>query len=193
MELEQLFLRKEELPILYKSCFQVPIHPKLLDKDIKIDETIAQRLFPQVAEEWYEDLKNYSPESNLEKEWIDNLFLKEKPEITKHFDHQIVNKIWRDDVNFMDNGLVQCFSICRNAGGSIYFREDDNNCESLIPNMYMKLLEEKAKEFEYKKVGEYSIARVYSQHNVDAYPGALFLRNWAVMYMNEVFRQVFKN
>ncbi len=191
MKLEELFLKKEELPILYKSCFQIPIHPKLLDENIKIDETIAKRIFSEVAEEWYEDLKRYSPETNQEKEWINNVFLKEKPEITKHFDHQRLNGVWQDDVNFMDNGLVQCFSICRNAGGSIYFREGDNNCESLIPNMYLRLSEEKAKEFGYRKVGEYLIALTYSQHNVDAHPGALFLRNWAIAYMNEVFRQIF--
>ena len=32
---------------------------------------------------------------------------------------------------------------------------------------------------------------VYAQHNIDHYPGALFLRNWAILYMNEVFKQVF--
>ena len=32
---------------------------------------------------------------------------------------------------------------------------------------------------------------VYAQHNVDSYPGALFLRNWAILYMNEVFKELF--
>ncbi|MBI2056821.1 hypothetical protein HYT91_01050 [Candidatus Pacearchaeota archaeon] len=86
MELEKLFLTKQELPILYKNCFQIPIHPKLLDENVKIDNLIAQRLFPKVAEEWYKDLKNYSPETNQEKEWIKKVFLKNKPKITKHFD-----------------------------------------------------------------------------------------------------------
>ncbi|MBI2004404.1 hypothetical protein HYS72_02985 [Candidatus Pacearchaeota archaeon] len=191
MELEKLFLKKEELPILYKSCFQIPIHPKLLNEEIKINENIATRIFSKVAQEWYEDLKNYSPETNQEKEWIKKVFLKNKPKITKHFDSQILNGVWQDDVNFIDNGLVQCFSICRNSGGSIYFNNEDINCQTLIPNNYLKFSEEKTKEFEFKKVGEYSIAHVYSQHNIDAYPGALFLRNWAITYMNEVFKQIF--
>jgi len=39
MNLEQLFLKKEELPILYKTCFEIPIHPKLLDENLRIDES----------------------------------------------------------------------------------------------------------------------------------------------------------
>ena len=47
--------------------------------------------------------------------------------------------------------------------------------------------DKKAKEFEIRK----NTAFVYAHHNIDAYPGALFLRNWAIRYMNEVFKQIF--
>lgn len=187
MELEQLFLKKEELPILYKTCFQIPIYPQLLNDNIKIDETIAQRIFPEVAEEWYEDLKKYNPKEKEEKEWINNVFLKEKPVIEKNYNHQILN-YWQDDVSFADNGFVTCFSINRNAGGSIYFYEEDINCQS-IGRAYIHFSDEKYKEFKPK---EQSNLFVYSSHNIDHYPGALFLRNWAIKYMNEVFKEVFK-
>lgn len=186
MELEELFLKKEELPILYKTCFQIPIHPKLLDPSLNIDTLIAKRIFPDVAQDWYEDLKKYNPEDKQEKEWIDNVFLKEKPVIEKQFNHQIMN-FWQDDTNIEKNGFVSCFSISRNAGGSIYFDEEDFNCRS-IGKAYIHFSDEKYKEF--KPEGEDNLF-VYSSHNIDHYPGALFLRNWAIKYMNEVFRQVF--
>lgn len=189
MQLEELFLKKQELPILNETCFQIPIHPRLLDPNLKIDETIAQRIFPEVAQDWYDDLRRYIPEDLEKRNWIKRVFLKEKPVIEKNFGHQMLN-FWEDDVNFMDNGLVQCFSISRNAGGSIYFNEDDENCLS-FGQLYIKFPNEKLKEFEYEKLGEYSKILTYSQHNIDHYPGALFLRNWAIRYMNEVFKQVF--
>ncbi len=184
MILEELFLKKEELPILHETCFQIPIHPKLLDNNLRIDEAIAQRIFPKVAKEWYTELKEYHPEDDKKKEWIDNVFLKEKPNIEKHFNHQIFN-FWQDDVNFMDNGLVQCFSISRNAGGSLYFNKDEFNCQS-FGNLYIRFSEDKKKEFQFEKNKIY----VYSSHNIDHYPGALFLRNWAIKYMNKVFKQI---
>lgn len=186
MKLEELFLKKEELPIFYENCFQIPIHPRLLDQNIEIDESIARRIFPEVAEEWYEDLKKYSPEDAQRKEWINRVFIKEKPKITRVYNHQILNEFWQDDVNFMDNGLVQCFSINRNAGGSIYFNKDEYNCQS-FGELYIKFSEDKKKEFKFEENKIY----VYSSHNIDHYPGALFLRNWAIKYMNEVFKQVF--
>lgn len=191
MELEKLFLKKQELPILNETCFQIPIHVKLLDPTLNIDTSIAQRIFPEVAQEWYEELKRYIPEDLEKRNWIKRVFLKEKPVIKKHYNHQILNKFWEDDVNFMDNGLVQCFSISRNGGGSIYFNENEFNCQS-FGEIYIKFSEEKLKEFEYEKIGDYSKILTYSQHNIDHYPGALFLRNWAIKYMNEVFKQVFK-
>ena len=47
MELEKLFLRKEELPILHETCFQIPIHPRLLNPDLEIEESIARKNIPK--------------------------------------------------------------------------------------------------------------------------------------------------
>lgn len=187
MQLEDLFLTKEELPILHKNCFQIPIHPKLLDETLNIDEDIAKRIFPQVAEEWYEDLKKYSPEDRGEKEWINEIFLKEKPKmIINEFNRQVLRNVWEDQIMIADNGFVTCFSINRNAGGSLYFNKEDSNCQS-FRNIYIKFSEEKKKEFQFDKKKIYA----YAQHKIDYYPGALFLRNWAIKYMNEAFKQIF--
>ncbi len=191
MDLEELFLKKEELPIFHKNCFQIPLHPRLLEPSIKIDETIAQKVFPEVAQEWYEELKKYSAEDNQEKEWINSVFLKEKPIIEKYYNHQMILGFWQDEVNFRENGFVTCFSINRNAGGSLYFNSGDMNCETAIPGYYIKFSKEKAKEFEFENFRDNSRCLVYGSHNIDHYPAALFLRNWAIKYMNEVFKQVF--
>ncbi len=115
MELEKLFLTKQELPILYQTCFEIPIHPKLLDENIKINPDIARDLFPQAAEDWYNDLINYVKYENPEnKEWINEVFLKEKPEILRVNDRQFLD-VWEDNIHTSDNGLVTCFSINRNA------------------------------------------------------------------------------
>jgi hypothetical protein len=188
MKLEELFLKKEELPILYETCFQVPIHPRLLRNNIKINETIAQRIFLDVAKEWYNDLKKYVETENPEnKEWINEVFLKEEPKITKMPNRQFFN-YWEDYIQTNENGLVTCFSISRNAGGSLYFDKDEMNCES-FGKLYIKFSEEKIKEFRFEE--KFNKSFCYAGTNIDSYPGALFLRNWAIKYMNEVFKQVF--
>lgn len=193
MELEKLFLTKEELPIIHQTGFQIPVHPKLLDENIKIRKNIAHEVFPKAVEEWYKDLIEYSKhnKNQEEKEWIKRVFLKEKPKIKKHFGSQRIMDLWEDETDNTNNGFVRCFSISRDAGGTIYFNKGDLNCKAFIPSLYIKFAEEKSKEFSAKESEKYDSSFVYSQHNVDYYPGALFLRNWAILYMNEVFKEIF--
>lgn len=186
MKLEQLYLKKEELPILYANCFQIPIHSKLLNENIKIDEDIAKKIFPQVAEEWYVELKEYTKTLENEKKFIEKNYLKQKPKIENHLGQQILNW-WKDNITLEENGFVSSFCIDRDFGGTLYFLKEDRNCQFHIPNGFIKFSKEKSKEFEIKE----DTAFVYSQHNITSYPGALFLRNWAILYMNEVFKQIF--
>ena len=51
MQLENLIIKKDEIPILYEYCFQVPIHPKLLNQNVNIDENTARGVFSKAAEE----------------------------------------------------------------------------------------------------------------------------------------------
>jgi hypothetical protein len=188
MRKDLLLLTKDELPILHDICFQIPIHPKLLNLDIKINPLTAKEIFPQVAEEWRSDLIEHLPmEKDLEKrKWYEEVFLK-KEGIKIEYGRQFFG-IWEDEIQLADNGLVVGFSISRNAGGSLYFDKEEMNCQSLpiFGKPYIKFSDEKAKEFEFEKNRFF----VYSPHNVDYYPGALFLRNWAIRYMNEVFKEI---
>jgi hypothetical protein len=144
MDIEQLCLKEEELPLLgnvNKIFFQIPIHPKLLDSSTKINKSIAKRICPQMGE-----------------------FL------------------------FMVNGLVQSFSLDNKGGGTLYFAGDKLNCKSYALT-YINFSEEKCKEFSTDKKGAEIF--VYSHKDINESYKALFLRDWAIKYMNEVFRQVF--
>lgn len=206
MEIEKLMLKKEEIPILYKNCFQVPIHPRLLDSHVEIDESIARKVFPRAAKEWYEELAEYSKilEEKNTKRWIDEVFLKKKPKIKKEYGYQMVDTLyWRDDIFTNDNGFAHSLSISRNAGGTLYFNRNDFNCEAFAPfdasYGYIRFSRDKCQEFGIKYKDkmfgnnlEGAKVNVYGTHNVDYYPGALFLRNWAILYLNEAMKQVLK-
>jgi len=156
MELEKLFLTKEEIPILHYRCFQIPIHPKLLDPNIQLNPRIAKEIFPKVAEEWQDELKNKFPSG------------------------------WGDNIQTLDNGFVCGFSISRDYGGTLYFDKSDSNCTSLIPTKMINFSQDKVKEFENKNKKIWT----YAPHNIDYFPGALFLRNWVIKYMNEVLQEL---
>jgi hypothetical protein len=185
MNINSLLLTKEELPILHDNCFQIPIHPKLLDPNLQLNPLIAKKIFPQVAEEWHSDLKSYLPlEKNLEKrKWYEDVFLK-KEKVNFEYGRQSFGG-WEDNIQTLDNGFVCYFSIHRNYGGSLYFMEDELQCQAL-GKIYIKFSEDKQKEFENKNERIWT----YASHNLDYYPGALFLRNWAISYMNEAFKEI---
>lgn len=206
MLLKYLTLRKEEIPILHDNYFQVPIHPILLNPNVKIDEDLAKAVFPKAVEEWYNELREYSKtlENKNSKRWIDKVFLKKKPKIKKEYGNQILDTLnWKDSIFTLENGFTYSFSINRNAGGSLYFNKDDTNCKTFIPinvdKERIRFSEDKTLEF---NIGNNTIsldngikgveAYVYGTHNVDYYPGALFLRNWAILYLNDAIKQVLK-
>lgn len=204
MELKDLMLKKEEIPILHENCFQVPIHPKLLNPNIKIDENLARKVFPKVAHEWYEELKEYSNklEDKDTKNWIDRVFLKKKPRIKKEYSYQVLDTLlhWEDRVFTSENGFANLLSISRDAGGSLYFQKDNFDCRRFCsfdsPTEYIRFSKDKSLEFNIEdkiitgKGFEGIYLHVYASHNIDYYPGALFLRNWAINYLNEAMKEI---
>ena len=204
MELEKLFLRKEELPILNETYFQVPIHPRLFDRNIQIDKKLANNVFPQAAEGWYNDLTEYTKtvEDKSTKEWINRVFLNKKPEIKKEYGGQMIEHLnWEDKVLTLENGLAHSLSISRNYGGTLYYNGEESGGilgghvsfdEKINSEGNIRFSKDKAKEFAVKIYDDFFKVETYGLHNVDNYPGALFLRNWAILYMNEIFKQVFK-
>ena len=200
MELNDLLLKKEELLIMRDTSFFVPIHPVLLDGNIKLDPKIAQKVFPEAAYDWYRDLGEYveSLEEGQIKEWIETVFLAQKPEIITEFDSQRIRPIyWEDWTELNSNGFSRVFSIGRDNGGSLYFNQGEGRCKEFVSfesgHESIRFSKMKLKEFgESYSVGNLDgvILRVFAQHNIDYFPGALFLRNWTILYMNEALKQV---
>lgn len=70
MELEKLLLKKEELPIV-DNIFLIPIPPKLLCKNIKIDKS-AGDIFKRAVEKSRNEAKTYVRQSYYEVRCLEN-------------------------------------------------------------------------------------------------------------------------
>jgi len=194
MDLNDLLLKKEELPLITiegtLSCpnFCIPIHPKLLDPNVKLDERLANNVFPKAAQEWYKDLSKVAQNDK----WIKDVFLK-KYSIKNNHDEQTVTSVgWHDHVLTLENGFASSLCISRNHGGMLYL--DPNKREGYIHRHNAKFSLEKFRAYSCEKNKSVSpsgtTAYVYSGHNIDHYSGALFLRNWAILYLNEALKQI---
>jgi hypothetical protein len=197
MELEKLLLTKEEIPIIRGRSFILPIHPALLSDDVRLDPFMAQSMFPQAAKEWFEELKAHTDalSDEVTKGWYREAFLSEGYTVrTDPFGRQSMGRfgLWEDLVINGVNGFATTLSINRNAGGSLYLPHDDKK-QYICPPM-VNFTREKFDEFCAEDLGlDYlggTYAFAYDHHNIDHFPGALFLRNWALLYLNEAMRSV---
>ncbi len=195
MELEELLLRKEELVIFNENRFQVPIYPLLLRVDVEFDTMIASQMFPIAVKEWYDDLQSYiqnlsenTPDEKARKKWIKESYLDKSVEIVREHERQRL-RFWEDLTHCDERGFVTCLDISRNAGGSLYLG-DDFEREKWVFNRLVKFSEDKKRLYSINQNEGSTKMIMYSMHNVDYYPGALFLRNWAILYLNEALRKV---
>ena|SRR3989338_7641665 len=193
MKLEEILLRKEELPIIGENRFQVPIYPSLLKEDVMFDTRIASQVFPIAANEWYEDLCDYvqnlqvnTPDEKLRKDWITESYLDKPVEIIRENGRQRLH-FWEDLVGCDKRGFATHFSISRNAGGSLYLGNDFEREQFAFAKL-VKFNEDKKRAYSIDKM-EMKM-NMYSMHNVDYYQGALFLRNWAILYLNSALREL---
>jgi len=77
MRLDEVLLKKEELPIYVGSdlqcpVFQAPIHPRLLEPSVSLNPQLAVEVFPDVAKEWHEDLRVFYErmEEGSTRDWV---------------------------------------------------------------------------------------------------------------------------
>ena len=200
MDLDQLLLRKEELPILHGHCFQVPIHPRLLGEEVNIDPRIAVRVFRLAAGDWFQDLTAYHrdlADSDPNKRWIGEAFLRDKLEVREDHGGLRIDRLgWGARVRHSDNGFARVLELSCGSG-CLYFTPEDRICEGFVPFLsnnkgYIRLEEEKAREFSFEEFDTKTLKGVavhtYAPHNIDGYPQALFLRNWAIFYLNEAMK-----
>lgn len=149
MDIKDLLLKSEELPILDQTCFQVPIYPKLLEGFVEIPNDLAIKSFQRAKQSWCTEINLKFPRG------------------------------WNNLYKTNENGLVVGFQISRDCGGGLYFDKDDYGCRD-FGGRYIRFSPEKKSEFETRM----GIIYTYAMDNIDDYRGALFLRNWAMHYMN---------
>ena len=191
-----LLLKKEELPILHGTSFYVPIHPDLLKEDIRLDPQIANRVFPQAAHEYHQDLTAYieTMEDGQDKKWYKEVFLKDPTVQKDKLGRQsILGGMWEDLVFTTETGFAHALSINRNAGGTLFFNGEDRQCtRSYVFPPIVNFTPEKFAAYAVEKLsGTRGVtANAYAHHNIDNYPGALFLRNWAILYLNAALKEL---
>ncbi len=202
MNINDILLQKEELPILTTdycddSRFCVPVHPALLRSDISLDANLPHTVFLQAAQEWYDDLQAVLPLVSEEEteQWYQRVFLKEKPDVERHYDRfRLKNGTWESQVFPTETGFCS-FSISRDAGGSFTPPE-----QKFLGSRYVRFTKEKFAAYacpDFPEVHRDSHGRplgvlgyAYGHHNIDHYPGALFLRNWGILYLNAALKSL---
>ena len=193
MKLEELFLRKEELPIRRETDFVVPIYPALLREDIQLDSQIAHRVFAQVAQEYLLDLEKYTEtmQDEKKKEYYQQMLRRDATVVPDKNGEQTFRG-WQDLVRTSDTGFATVLAQGPSSGGSLYYNEKDRECaQKFIFSPLVLFSEEKFLAYSSKKIN-FSGAQVqaYGYHNIDTFPQALFLRNWAMLYLNSALREL---
>jgi len=201
MKLENALLKKEEVEIFGNTCFYVPIHPQLLGDSVNIDRRLAKKVFPQAAREWYEDLKKSFVSMDAEQRKSIKPFLK-KPRIkvlypgSEYESHMIAERYWNDDnITTMKNGFARTLILCLSSSSPSLYLSHENEL-TYISTRYVKFTPEKFYEYACRKsidADNSCYAHVYLQHNIDSYAQALFLRNWAILYLNKALKQISKS
>lgn len=198
VKLEDLLLQRAELEIieLDHPRFLIPIHPQLLRADIHLDPNLATHVFAQAAQEWYNDLLAITNalEPSDTKRWYQEVFLKERPKIRKERGRQKTKILGWEDLTFQtDTGFTSGFSISRNAGGSFFLESDPSQNEVYPAPKLIRFTPEKLGLYAIDPSAQHPRVYTYQTHNIDYLPGALFLRNWAVLYLNAALRELYKD
>jgi hypothetical protein len=171
----ELYLRKDEVPISKVNTFFMPVHPYLVLSKVHIEESIAQESFLKAVEEWWEEIQPMKAKYAYIHE--------KKPSINNIYgNYEFLG--WESEAIPFDNGFIYCFSLAREDGSMIY-KKEDLNC--ILPlKMNMKIDKDKQNQFINPLNHE---IHAYTFHNLKSYPATLFLRDWSLNYMNDVFKK----
>jgi len=187
MTLEDLLLTRDEvrIPNPSKPYFVCPIHPKILalPPEVREDVDIARSVFPDIYP-WF----------------LEDLLKPETPAYALVFRERLLSgeiTLFRGVPEGQGRPLFLpsffCQIICRmdlSTNVHVYYRPPDDP-ETRINSGLFVTSPEKAKEY----LGEYFHERGNSfsgnchcwlTHNVEAYQASLVLRNWCILYHNEL-------
>ena len=197
--LENILIEKTEIPIKYNTCFYVPIHPRLILPETRLDPTLAHQIFPQVVVEWYEEMTTLAElerDSETKKRY-QSIPLKNKPVIDNG---KLVNFAvqWKNNVKTTKEGFAKLLSLGGISGLLYFYPQHSNTYQGCVEGLSPHKIR-----FTPEKFCEYSLPDlfqgdgvpgrdfyVYQQHNIEDLPTALFLRNWAIMYLNEALKSI---
>ncbi len=191
MSIQELLLTKEEVPISQKRYLIVPIHPLLLTE--RLDPRLANNVFPMAAHEWYAELQAVEG-TPKEREWYKSVFLQHEPIIEQRGANQVMTPPsggWFDHVTTNDNGFATLLGINRNQG--MLMLMSGSRAMKYITPPIINFTQEKFKRYAAEE--PFPRARgvhafVYNCENITGLPSALFLRNWAVLYLNEALKYI---
>lgn len=209
MKLEDLYLKKEEIKTFYqKHCgihaILVPVHPRLVDEDLRFDPKLAHKVFPKAAEDWYNnDLrKQLEIEENENNRAVIKQDLNKKFSVKRRYNSWSVNPpgCWNDITVYNDNrGFAKSFKLDTNIAGSLILDTsfgDEYDKAPLNPPMVNFTPE---KFLEYSCLPKERVERpdlgtlgyAYRPHNTGSTSGILLLKNWTIAYLNEAMKQIF--
>ena len=176
MKLDELLLKKEELLIRdfggMTLFVTVPIHPLLLNDDIKINKDLAFDVFPKAMDEYKIELE-----------------ISMKPESFKD----------TTNISYLSNGFANRLFIDSRRG--LFLPKSASPREPLLiyPSKFINLPKEKAYAYccdkkHYQETKGKSIRGfIYEQQGIDREDIAILLKSWAMFYINEALKEVFKN
>jgi len=186
-DLELVLLKKEEIPIspsvnysYVRPNFTIPIHPKLLDPEVKVNPELARLVFPQALEEWQKDLPKLA--QKLKHCEVAQEHLKKYSGKKIIWERGTIRPMgWNCEVYTISNG----FAYKLDLGG-----QDDIVYDEATITPWNTNFSFTSKKFKQYASQDGDVAR-YSLHNVDHFANALFFKNWAILYLNEALKQVF--
>lgn len=195
MDIEEILLRREELPIggsVEFSCpaCNVPIHPSLSDmpNHLRTDQKLAYSVMNEAVDWYKEDMKRYADLTGK-----DRSILKKMPS---------KRGVWFDGskLGSYDVGIDHTDSMV------LSLRLDSDTLIQTNEKMLNMSMTSYGVKFGWEKFREYSlngkVAEIRGHFYCDAFqwlqkkvytiPQAIFLRDWAILYENELLKEMDK-
>ena len=171
----------------------VPIYPALLREDIQLDSQIAHRVFAQVAQEYLLDLEKYTEtmQDEKKKEYYQQMLRRDATVVPDKNGEQTFRG-WQDLVRTSDTGFATVLAQSGSCGGSLYYNKNESECgKKFICSPLVMFSEEKFRAYSIRRNDiSGAIVHAYGYHNIDTFLQALFLRNWAILYLNSALREL---
>ena len=165
MKLQKLLLKKEEIPIqdTGRSWLFVPVHPRLMSDEVHIDKKLASKVLPIALDKFMR-----------------------LPEV-KNDDYSCLKKARSEGSVFFENGLSATLTIA--TGSGLYFTRDHQFLPRLVRFNKGKMEEYSVNYYDNKN----NAGRGFAYYSKDVgMPVLKLYREWAVLYLNEALKQVFK-